>query len=235
MAVEHAIAREPAQSNLLSKGFHMYYVFISRLVSPPSYIKPIFGLTRLHLQRFSHSKDKSSKLSTRVKFPLMLDMAPYTTLYADPETFMSNLSDTKKPGSSNATTNGTTSNSKPSSSASDAAKATENGTTTSTKPKKPIREQYEALLACPKESWPINLLSYSLSAVIVHKGEINSGHYINYCREGTDWFLFDDSKVVLVGEKEVLAAEAYLLLYVIDDSSKWAVDRPAKNWGVGDP
>ena len=56
---------------------------------------------------------------------------------------------------------------------------------------------------------------YMLSAVIVHKGEINSGHYVSYAREGKDWFLFDDSKVVLVGEQEVLAAQAYLLVYVM--------------------
>ena len=66
------------------------------------------------------------------------------------------------------------------------------------------------------------MLSYHLSAVIVHKGEINSGHYINYAREGSDWFLFDDSKVVLVSESEVLKSEAYLLLYVKDNLEMWA-------------
>jgi ubiquitin carboxyl-terminal hydrolase 22/27/51 len=58
-------------------------------------------------------------------------------------------------------------------------------------------------------------LTYDLSAVIVHKGDISSGHYINYAREGRNWFLFDDSKVVLVDEAEVLRAEAYLLLYCV--------------------
>jgi uncharacterized UBP type Zn finger protein len=162
----------------------------------------------------------------------MLDMAPYTTLYADSETFMNGLSDSKKNNDSKAATNGTNNN-KNSSSATDANRATENGTiptlSSQSKPTKTIREQYEYLLSQPKSQWPITLLSYSLSAVIVHKGEINSGHYINYCREGTDWFLFDDSKVVLVGEKEVLAAEAYLLLYVIDDLAKWVVDKPVHN------
>ena len=57
--------------------------------------------------------------------------------------------------------------------------------------------------------------SYTLSAVIVHKGDINSGHYVSYSREGSQWFAFDDSKVVLVGEQEVLAAQAYLLVYVM--------------------
>ena len=56
---------------------------------------------------------------------------------------------------------------------------------------------------------------YDLSAAIVHKGKMDSGHYICYCREGSDWFIFDDSKVVLVTESEVLEANAYLLFYVV--------------------
>ena len=62
---------------------------------------------------------------------------------------------------------------------------------------------------------PANSLVYELSSVIVHKGKIDSGHYVSYSREGDDWFLFDDSKVVLVNEAEVLAAEAYLLFYMV--------------------
>lgn len=60
----------------------------------------------------------------------------------------------------------------------------------------------------------------------MHKGEINSGHYVNYAREGKDWFLFDDSKVVLVDESEVLGAEAYLLVYVTADVASWAAEEP---------
>jgi len=62
---------------------------------------------------------------------------------------------------------------------------------------------------------PSQIAVYELSSVIVHKGKIDSGHYISYSREGNDWFLFDDSKVVLVSEAEVLAAEAYLLFYMV--------------------
>jgi ubiquitin carboxyl-terminal hydrolase 22/27/51 len=62
---------------------------------------------------------------------------------------------------------------------------------------------------------PANSLVYELSSVIVHKGKIDSGHYVSYSREGNDWFMFDDSKVVLAGEAEVLAAEAYLLFYMV--------------------
>jgi ubiquitin carboxyl-terminal hydrolase 22/27/51 len=56
---------------------------------------------------------------------------------------------------------------------------------------------------------------YELASVVVHKGKIDSGHYISYSREGDDWFMFDDSKVVLASEKEVLGAEAYLLFYMV--------------------
>lgn len=58
---------------------------------------------------------------------------------------------------------------------------------------------------------------YELSSVIVHKGKMDNGHYVSYSREGDEWFLFDDSKVVLVEEREVLGAEAYMLFYVIRD------------------
>lgn len=64
---------------------------------------------------------------------------------------------------------------------------------------------------------PSNALLYHLSSVIVHKGKIDSGHYVSYSREGGEWFMFDDSKVIKVPEKDVLAAEAYLLFYIVGE------------------
>ncbi|KAG8630335.1 hypothetical protein KVT40_001954 [Elsinoe batatas] len=58
---------------------------------------------------------------------------------------------------------------------------------------------------------------YELSSVIVHKGKMDSGHYISFSRVYDEWFMFDDSKVVLVEENEVLASEAYMLFYVVRD------------------
>lgn len=58
---------------------------------------------------------------------------------------------------------------------------------------------------------------YELSSVIVHKGKMDSGHYISYSRVYDEWFMFDDSKVVLVEENEVLGSEAYMLFYVIKE------------------
>ncbi|KAG9202132.1 hypothetical protein G6514_004566 [Epicoccum nigrum] len=62
---------------------------------------------------------------------------------------------------------------------------------------------------------PANNITYELASVIVHKGKIDSGHYVSYSREGNDWFAFDDSKVVLADEAEVLRAEAYIVTYMI--------------------
>jgi ubiquitin carboxyl-terminal hydrolase 22/27/51 len=83
----------------------------------------------------------------------------------------------------------------------------------------PYTARYRTLKSQSKSSSsPPSLpsIKYALSAVIVHKGEINSGHYVSYAREGNDWFLFDDSKVVLVSEGDVLNAEAYILVYVVE-------------------
>jgi ubiquitin carboxyl-terminal hydrolase 22/27/51 len=116
-------------------------------------------------QRFEHTKAQSSKIETRVSFPLRLDVNPYTTPYQQI------LKKSAKTGNS------------------------------------PPRNY--------NTNTPANSVVYELSCVIVHKGKIDSGHYVNYAREGNDWFLFDDSKVVLASEAEVLAAEAYLLFYMV--------------------
>lgn len=118
----------------------------------------------MQFQRFEHTKSTSSKIETPVRFPVKLDIYPYTAAHK---------------------------------AALRAAKAS----------------------GIPVTNYninsPANALVYELSSVIVHKGKMDSGHYISYSREGSDWFMFDDSKVVLVSEAEVLAAEAYLLFYMV--------------------
>jgi ubiquitin carboxyl-terminal hydrolase 22/27/51 len=128
-------------------------------------IKRLPPVLPVHLKRFEHTKSTSSKIETNVRFPMKLDIYPYTTAHK--------LTQTK------------------------AAKM--NG---------PPITNYNM-------NTPTNSLMYELSSVIVHKGKIDSGHYVSYSREGSDWFLFDDSKVVLVSEAEVLSAEAYLLFYMV--------------------
>ncbi|KAG9192141.1 ubiquitin carboxyl-terminal hydrolase 22/27/51 [Alternaria panax] len=127
-------------------------------------IKRLPPVLSIHLKRFEHTKSTSSKIETPVRFPVKLDIYPYTTAH----------------------------------------KAAIRAAKTSGAP--PSNHNVNS---------PANALVYELSSVIVHKGKIDSGHYVSYSREGNDWFMFDDSKVVLVSEAEVLAAEAYLLFYMV--------------------
>ncbi|KAL6709589.1 hypothetical protein ACN47E_001524 [Coniothyrium glycines] len=129
-------------------------------------IKRLPPVLSIHLKRFEHTKSTSSKIETKVSFPVKLDIHPYTTAHK---------------------------------AAVKAAKSNSSGLITTNH----------------NMNSPANSLVYELSSVIVHKGKIDSGHYVSFSREGNDWFMFDDSKVVLVSEAEVLAAEAYLLFYMV--------------------
>ncbi|KAF3490580.1 ubiquitin carboxyl-terminal hydrolase [Arthroderma uncinatum] len=68
-----------------------------------------------------------------------------------------------------------------------------------TRPKSPNRSQFQ----------------YDLLSVVVHIGDIDSGHYLSYCRHGEQWFKFNDDRVTVVTEAEVLGADAYLLFYTL--------------------
>ncbi|OKL61084.1 hypothetical protein UA08_03790 [Talaromyces atroroseus] len=57
---------------------------------------------------------------------------------------------------------------------------------------------------------------YDLASAVVHDGAgLNEGHYIAYIRQGDRWCLFNDDKVTLVSEGDVLNADAYLLFYTL--------------------
>ncbi|EER23407.1 hypothetical protein D8B26_001512 [Coccidioides posadasii str. Silveira] len=57
--------------------------------------------------------------------------------------------------------------------------------------------------------------TYDLLSVVVHIGDIDSGHYLAYCRQGELWFKFNDDRVTWATEAEVLDADAYLLFYTL--------------------
>ena len=134
----------------------------------------------VHLKRFEHRRANekgkgggSSKVETRVRMPLELDLAPYLV----PVT----------------------------SAAAAAAAVVVDGAT-------PARKE-----AVTEEGERPQRPLYELSSVIVHKGTLDNGHYISYARQRGEWFRFDDSMVVRVGEGEVLGGETevYLGVYAL--------------------
>ncbi|KAL7544601.1 hypothetical protein ACHAWF_007972, partial [Thalassiosira exigua] len=57
---------------------------------------------------------------------------------------------------------------------------------------------------------------YTLVAVLVHRGRsCDCGHYFAYVRKGTEWYLANDAEVTRVEIEEVLAAQAYVLVYEV--------------------
>ncbi|KAM7221523.1 ubiquitin carboxyl-terminal hydrolase [Rhypophila decipiens] len=57
--------------------------------------------------------------------------------------------------------------------------------------------------------------TFDLMSVVEHVGEIDTGHYVSYCRVGDQWFTFNDHKVELAQKSDVLGARAYLLFYIV--------------------
>lgn len=61
---------------------------------------------------------------------------------------------------------------------------------------------------------------YDLVGVVVHKGSLNSGHYISYVQQPHDngapakWLRCDDETITAVADAEVRAAEGYILFYL---------------------
>ncbi|KAK3487241.1 hypothetical protein B0T13DRAFT_400147 [Neurospora crassa] len=68
-----------------------------------------------------------------------------------------------------------------------------------------LKDNYELQRSC----------TYDLLCVVVHVGDMDTGHYISYCRVGDQWFAFNDHKVELAQKSDVLNAKAYLLFYIV--------------------
>lgn len=59
-------------------------------------------------------------------------------------------------------------------------------------------------------------LPYTLVAVLIHHGRsCDCGHYFAYVRKGNDWYLANDAEVTRVDVEEVLASQAYVMVYEV--------------------
>ncbi|KAK5108643.1 hypothetical protein LTR62_008134 [Meristemomyces frigidus] len=153
----------------------------------------------IHLKRFSHSKtsSQSSKVETKIHVPFTFDFAPYLASSDASERSKTNGKELDNGHKSSSAAKGEDEDAD----ADADADGEEDEDATTQKPSEP---EYEALDT-----------TYELFSVVIHKGKIDNGHYICYCRQGEHgWFRFDDSMVVQVEDREVLGAEAYMVFYV---------------------
>jgi ubiquitin carboxyl-terminal hydrolase 22/27/51 len=188
MDLTECLDRFTAPETLSSDSYHCRKCNSAQKAEKRLKLSSLPPVLPVHLKRFSHSQKNStsSKIDTKIRFPFTLNLDPYTSPPKQPK--------------SNTTTNNDEDTSKKSKS--------------KEKDKEKEKEK-EAKAAAAAEAAKIEPL-YTLSSVIVHKGKIDSGHYVSYARQGEEWFRFDDSMVVRVDEKEVLGAEAYMLFYCVD-------------------
>jgi ubiquitin carboxyl-terminal hydrolase 22/27/51 len=54
---------------------------------------------------------------------------------------------------------------------------------------------------------------YALVAIGEHKGNIEGGHYVAYCKRGKNWCKFDDDRVRRIHRSDVASTQAYMLVY----------------------
>ncbi|CAD8164606.1 unnamed protein product [Paramecium octaurelia] len=56
-------------------------------------------------------------------------------------------------------------------------------------------------------------IKYSLAGIIVHSGSLEQGHYYSFCKRQNKWWLFNDQKIKLVNNNDVLQQQGYILFY----------------------
>ncbi|KAM3146775.1 hypothetical protein pb186bvf_001305 [Paramecium bursaria] len=69
----------------------------------------------------------------------------------------------------------------------------------------------------PLDSLQVTNKTYRLKSVIVHKGQMQQGHYMNFSKRFHNWYKFNDSIVRESSKKEVQLQQAYILIYQWND------------------
>ena len=158
-------------------------------------IKKLPATLCIHIKRYEHGRHTGSshKLPTRLTFPLQLDMSPYTTRTQDRSPKEYEIEDFF---GSNFSSMGSV-----------------DPRLVSSNTGRPISPR--SLLSAHSPGW------YDLSTIVVHKGTMQAGHYLNYCKRDGKWLRYDDAKVDVVGDATVLAQNPYMLLYQSRDGDSF--------------
>ncbi|KAI5189209.1 ubiquitin carboxyl-terminal hydrolase 22/27/51 [Nematocida minor] len=65
----------------------------------------------------------------------------------------------------------------------------------------------------------INDKVFNLYSIIMHSGDIDSGHYIAYTRRNSQWYLTNDEEIMRVSLVDVLNKPVYILFYTEEDKT----------------
>jgi ubiquitin carboxyl-terminal hydrolase 22/27/51 len=203
MDLTECLDRFTAPETLSSDSYHCRKCNSAQKAEKRLKLSTLPPVLPVHLKRFSHSQklSTSSKIDTKIRFPFTLNLDPYTSPPKQPKITITN---NNKKDDDEDTSKKSKTKDKEKEKEKEKAKEAEKE-----------KEKAEKDAKAAAEAAKIEPL-YTLSSVIVHKGKIDSGHYVSYARQGGEWFRFDDSMVVRVEEKEVLGAEAYMLFYCVD-------------------
>jgi ubiquitin carboxyl-terminal hydrolase 22/27/51 len=159
----------------------------------------------------------SGKINMMVQFPLELDLEQYTSDY------MTNTAVPAKPAATDESNN-------------DKSPPTGGGSRTksgrrssSMKPQQPPPQSLTIPTQHQRSTAKISPAIYSLFAVIVHDGTLDSGHYVCFVRQsggGRHWFCYNDHMVTIVDWEAVKSCQAYMCFYVQKCYSVYDL----KNW-----
>jgi len=64
-----------------------------------------------------------------------------------------------------------------------------------------------------RKSARVNIKEYRLKSMIIHSGDMHSGHYVSYIRKEKKWYYCDDHKIIQSSTDYVQRGKAYMLFY----------------------
>ncbi|KNC52832.1 ubiquitin carboxyl-terminal hydrolase [Thecamonas trahens ATCC 50062] len=189
---------------------------IKRPAAKQYLIRSLPPVLTLHLKRFQQTSYGLRKLSTRLSFPLDLDLEPYVE--SPPASTTSDMS-----ASSSCAASSSSSTSSSSASSYETSSSFTSPAPPHILPAKPFdsfvsSDAYEYYSSYSDQGETASAFLYTLFAVTVHSGGLGGGHYIAYVklalpRGGHQWYHCSDSSVRPVDVRAVLSAEAYMLFY----------------------
>lgn len=75
--------------------------------------------------------------------------------------------------------------------------------------------KFEVTCISPHHAEKSQHLKYNQFGVINHLGNDGEGHYTVCLKQDGSWYVFDDTNIILLEEKEVVSQDSSMLIYII--------------------